>query len=52
MVDIRKQYADHLYVKGDYDASMQQFVQTIGYIQPSYVIRKVRLLFSQCMLFL
>lgn len=41
VADIRKQYGDHLYVKGEYDAAMQQFVQTIGYLQPSYVIRKV-----------
>ncbi|GJE99815.1 hypothetical protein PsYK624_160870 [Phanerochaete sordida] len=40
VADIRKQYGDHLYAKGDYDPAMQQFVQTIGYVQPSYVIRK------------
>ncbi|EDR06605.1 uncharacterized protein LACBIDRAFT_251110, partial [Laccaria bicolor S238N-H82] len=38
--DIHKQYGDHLYGKGDYDGAMQQFVQTIGHLQPSYVIRK------------
>ena len=41
VADIHKQYGDHLYVKGDYDGAMQQYVQTIGHVQASYVIRKV-----------
>lgn len=41
VADIHRQYGDHLYLKGDYDGAMQQFVQTIGHLQPSYVIRKV-----------
>lgn len=40
VADIRRQYGDHLYTKGDYDGSMQQYVKTIGFLQPSYVIRK------------
>ncbi|KAG5641397.1 hypothetical protein DXG03_005350 [Asterophora parasitica] len=40
VADIHRQYGDHLYAKGDYDSAMQQFVQTIGHLQPSYVIRK------------
>ncbi|KAH8117125.1 hypothetical protein DFH11DRAFT_1579398 [Phellopilus nigrolimitatus] len=40
VADIHRQYGDHLYSKGDYDGAMQQFVKTIGYLQPSYVIRK------------
>ncbi|TFK36435.1 hypothetical protein BDQ12DRAFT_686883 [Crucibulum laeve] len=41
VADIHKQYGDHLYAKGDdYDAAMAQFIQTIGHLQPSYVIRK------------
>ncbi|EMD38025.1 hypothetical protein CERSUDRAFT_113136 [Gelatoporia subvermispora B] len=40
IAEVHKQYGDHLYAKGDYDGAMQQFVQTIGYIQASYVIRK------------
>lgn len=41
--DIRRRYGDHLCAKGEYDAAMAQFVQTIGSegVQPSYVIRKV-----------
>ena len=41
VVDIRKRYGDHLYAKGEYDNAMKQYVQTIGHVQPSYVIRKV-----------
>lgn len=41
VADIHKQYGDHLYTKGEYDSAMQQFIQTIGHVQPSYVIRKV-----------
>ncbi|KAF7976736.1 hypothetical protein HWV62_5706 [Athelia sp. TMB] len=40
VADIHRQYGDHLYAKGDYDGAMAQFVQTIGWTQPSYVIRK------------
>ena len=41
VADIHRQYGDHLYGKGDYDGAMQQYVQTISFLQPSYVIRKV-----------
>ncbi|THH06272.1 hypothetical protein EW145_g4204 [Phellinidium pouzarii] len=40
VADIHRQYGDHLYSKADYDGAMNQFVKTIGYLQPSYVIRK------------
>ncbi|KAM5536515.1 hypothetical protein V8D89_009792 [Ganoderma adspersum] len=40
IADIHKQYGDHLYNKGDYDGAMAQYIQTIRYVQPSYVIRK------------
>ncbi|PFH46708.1 hypothetical protein AMATHDRAFT_7477 [Amanita thiersii Skay4041] len=40
IADIHRQYGDHLYTKGDYDGAMQQFIQTIGHLQASYVIRK------------
>jgi hypothetical protein len=45
VADIHRQYGDHLYAKGEYDNAMQQFVQTMGHLQPSYVIRKVCNLF-------
>ncbi|KAG9036460.1 hypothetical protein FRB95_008758 [Tulasnella sp. JGI-2019a] len=40
IADIHRQYGDHLYLKADDDGAMQQYVRTIGYLQPSYVIRK------------
>eukprot|EP01006_Ploeotia_vitrea_P016610 TRINITY_DN47362_c0_g1_i1.p1 TRINITY_DN47362_c0_g1~~TRINITY_DN47362_c0_g1_i1.p1 ORF type:complete len:971 (+),score=548.72 TRINITY_DN47362_c0_g1_i1:368-2914(+) len=33
-------YGDHLYDKGDFDGAIQQYLETIGSVQPSYVIRK------------
>lgn len=41
VADIHREYGDHLYSKANYDGAMEQFVQTIGHLQPSYVIRKV-----------
>ncbi|KAI9088717.1 hypothetical protein DFS34DRAFT_708836 [Phlyctochytrium arcticum] len=40
VVEIYKRYGDWLYSKGEYDSSIQQYVQTIGQLEPSYVIRK------------
>ncbi|KAM3588477.1 Vacuolar protein sorting-associated protein 11 [Umbelopsis sp. WA50703] len=40
IVEIFKKYGDHLYVKGDYDGAMEQYIRTIGKLEPSYVIRK------------
>ncbi|KAH7922180.1 hypothetical protein BV22DRAFT_1037818 [Leucogyrophana mollusca] len=40
VADVHRQYGDYLYSKADYDGAMQQFVLTIGHVQPSYVIRK------------
>ncbi|KAJ1667144.1 Vacuolar protein sorting-associated protein 11 [Coemansia sp. RSA 1813] len=37
---IYKKYGDWLYSKDDFDTSMSQYMQTIGYVEPSYVIRK------------
>ncbi|CAL1708669.1 unnamed protein product [Somion occarium] len=41
VADIHRQYGDHLYNKADYDGATQQYVKTIGHVQPSYVIRKL-----------
>ncbi|XP_058865560.1 vacuolar protein sorting-associated protein 11 homolog [Acipenser ruthenus] len=38
--EIFRQYGDHLYVKGDHDGAIQQYIRTIGKLEPSYVIRK------------
>jgi len=38
---IHHQYADHLYNdKRDHEAAMQQYIQTIDHLEPSYVIRR------------
>lgn len=39
--EIHKRYGDYLYDKGDFDSAMNQFIQTLGHLQPSYVIRQV-----------
>ena len=40
LVDIFIQYGDHLYSKGDYEGAINQYILTIGQLEPSYVIRK------------
>jgi hypothetical protein len=40
LADIYRKYGDALYEKGDFEGAMNQFVKTIGFTQPSYVIRK------------
>jgi len=42
LIDIFTQYGDHLYTKNDYDGAIAQYILTIGKLEPSYVIRKVR----------
>lgn len=38
--DIFKQYGDHLYTKGNFGGAVDQYIKTIGYLEPSYVIRR------------
>ncbi len=33
-------WGDHLYSKGEYDAAMSQYLETISFLEPSYVIRR------------
>uniref|UniRef100_T1ISE0 Vacuolar protein sorting-associated protein 11 homolog n=1 Tax=Strigamia maritima TaxID=126957 RepID=T1ISE0_STRMM len=40
VVDIFRQYGDHLYSKGDHDGAIEQYIKTIGKLEASYVIRK------------
>ena len=40
LVDIFRQYGDHLYNKGDTAGAIEQYVKTIGSLEPSYVIQK------------
>ena len=43
VIDIFRQYGDHLYNKGDHDGAIAQYIKTISKLEASYVIRKVRL---------
>ena len=38
--EISKLYAEHLYRKGDFEKSIDQYKLTINYLDPSYVIQK------------
>ncbi|GBG24437.1 Vacuolar protein sorting-associated protein 11-like [Hondaea fermentalgiana] len=40
VMDIHRMYGDHLYAKGSFDDSIVQYCQTIGRLEPSYVIRR------------
>lgn len=41
LADIFRRYGDHLYSnKGDHAGAIQQYIKTIGRLEPSYVIRK------------
>lgn len=40
-VELHKKYGDHLYAKEDSDAAVTQYSQTIGRVEPSYVIRQL-----------
>ncbi|OZJ06318.1 hypothetical protein BZG36_00723 [Bifiguratus adelaidae] len=40
VAEIFQKYGDHLYSKADYEGAMQQYIRTIGHLEPSYVIRK------------
>ena len=37
---IFKQYGDHLYSKANFGGAVEQYIKTIGYLEPSYVIRR------------
>lgn len=43
LIDIFRLYGDHLYKKGDHNGAVEQYIKTIGKLEPSYVIRKVRI---------
>lgn len=45
LVDIFRQYGDHLNSKGDRAGAIEQYIKTIGKLEPSYIIRKVRVFF-------
>lgn len=40
VADIHRQHGDYLYAKGDWDGAMTCYLKTIGWVKPSYVVRK------------
>ncbi|KAJ9457325.1 Vacuolar protein sorting-associated protein 11-like protein [Diplonema papillatum] len=40
VTEIYKKFGDYLYNRTDYSRAVQQFIETIGTLEPSYVIRK------------
>lgn len=44
LINIFRQYGDHLYAKGDHSGAVEQYIKTIGKLEPSYVIKKVNFL--------
>lgn len=40
LAEISKHHGDHSHLKSDYTDAIKQYIQTIGYLEPSYVIRK------------
>jgi len=46
LIDIFRQYGDHLYTKGDHSGAVEQYIKTIGKLEPSYVIKKVNILIN------
>ena len=46
VIDIFRQYGDHLYMKGDHDGAIAQYIKTIGKLEASYVIQKVSILMA------
>jgi vacuolar protein sorting-associated protein 11 len=38
--EVLRKYGDHLYGKQEYDEAMSQYINTIGHLEPSYVIQK------------
>ncbi len=40
LTDIHRKFGDHLYLKLEFDSAIESYVRTIGFLEPSYVIRK------------
>lgn len=40
IAEIRKEHADNLYNKKQYEEALEQFINTIGFLNPSYVIQR------------
>ncbi|KAL4427594.1 hypothetical protein ABPG74_012985 [Tetrahymena malaccensis] len=40
LAEISRLHGDNLYTKSDYNEAIKKYIQTIGFIEPSYIIRK------------
>lgn len=40
LAEIFQRYGDYLYTKGDFMGAVEQYIRTIGYLEPSYIIRR------------
>jgi vacuolar protein sorting-associated protein 11 len=40
VADVHRQWADHLYDKGDLEGAMEQYLNGVRYLEPSHVIQK------------
>lgn len=40
LTDIYKEFADYLYKQGEFEPAINQYIKTIGKLEPSYVIRR------------
>ncbi|KAI8469810.1 MAG: hypothetical protein J3K34DRAFT_511770 [Monoraphidium minutum] len=40
LASIHQRWGDHLYARGEYDAAVGQYLDTLGFLEPSYVIRR------------
>jgi len=40
LVEIFRHYGDHLYAKGNHSGAMEQYLKTVGHLEPSYVIKR------------
>lgn len=40
IIDIHRKFGDYLYAKNELDSAIESYVRTIGFLEPSYVIRK------------
>lgn len=39
VAEVQRKYGDSLYAKHDYDGAMRQYLETVGYLEPSHVVR-------------
>ena len=47
LAEISRLHGDYYYEKGDYKNAITNYSKTIGYIEPSYIIRKYKIGYFQ-----